>query len=192
MTEPTYLPLLNSIAVNECKGEALLSAWAATTKDKALADALRFVAIREGEHSLAFTKRMCELGHAVCEEKAYQVFKDFDALLACVKSDATDMQKIERLTSGTRVERRAEQSGDKKNQRDAFTRFFDDTTIDPQTGELLGRYIAEERDSGRRLRKEYDRVCSAGVQSSELAELRARVDALREEVARLRNVRNVA
>src|SRR5215467_5569064 len=100
MTEPTYLPLLNSIAVNECKGEALLSAWAATTKDKALGDALRFVAIREGEHSMAFTKRMCELGHAVCEETAFQVFKDFDKLVAFVKSDASDMQKIERLTAG--------------------------------------------------------------------------------------------
>ena len=29
---------------------------------------------------------------------------------------------------------------------------FDDTTIDIQTGELMGRYVAEERDTGRRLR----------------------------------------
>jgi len=29
---------------------------------------------------------------------------------------------------------------------------FGDTTIDIQTGALLGRYIAEERDSGRMLR----------------------------------------
>jgi len=186
MTEPTYLPLMNSIAVNECKGEALLSAWAATTKDKGLAAALKFVSIREGEHSLAFTKRMCELGHEVCEEKAYQVFKDFDKLLAFVKSDASDMQKIERLTAGRR-------EGDQaKDQKDVFTRFFDDTTIDPETGALLGRYIAEERDSGRRLRKEYDRVCGMSGQSSEMADLRARVDALREEVARLRNMRSVA
>ena len=35
---------------------------------------------------------------------------------------------------------------------DQFARFFEDTTIDPQTGELLGRYIAEERDTGRRPR----------------------------------------
>jgi len=188
MTEPTYLPLLNSIAVNECKGEALLSAWAATTKDKALADALRFVAIREGEHSMAFTKRMCELGHAVCEETAFQVFKDFDKLVAFVKSDASDMQKIERLTR-----REGEQQKEQpKEQKDVFTRFFDDTTIDPETGALLGRYIAEERDSGRRLRKEYDRVCGMSTQSTEIAELRARVDALREEVARLRSVRSVA
>jgi hypothetical protein len=185
MNEPTYLPLLNSIAVNECKGEALLSAWAAATHDKGLAAALKFVSIREGEHSLAFQKRMCELGHEICEEKAFQVFKDFDKLLAFVKSDASDMQKVERLT--------ARRDGDQaKEQKDVFTRFFDDTTIDPETGALLGRYIAEERDSGRRLRKEYDRVCGVSTQSSEIAELRARVDALREEVTRLRNMRSVA
>ena len=120
-----------------------------TTKDESLAQALRFVAIREGEHAMAFTKRMCELGHAVCEEKAYQVFKDFDGLVACVKSSISDAQKIERLQGRRGNEER----------KDPFTGFFNDTTIDPQTGELLGRYIAEERDSGRRLKAEYDRVC---------------------------------
>ena len=140
---------------------------------------------------MAFTKRMCELGHAVCEEKAFQVFKDFDKLLAFVASDATDVQKIERLTAGQR--READRPKDQpKDQKDVFTRFFDDTTIDPETGALLGRYIAEERDSGRRLRSEYDRVCGAATQSSDIAELRARVDALREEVARLRTMRSVA
>ena len=157
MNEPTYLPLLNSIAVNECKGQTLLDAWASTTKDESLAQTLRFVAIREGEHAMAFTKRMCELGHAVCEEKAYQVFKDFDGLLACVKSPISDAEKIERLQG-----RRGN-----SERKDPFTSFFNDTTIDPQTGELLGRYIAEERDSGRRLQAEYDRICgmskSAGI-----------------------------
>ncbi len=150
MSEPTYLPLLNSIAVNECKGQKLLDAWASTTKDESLATALRFVAIREGEHAMAFTKRMCELGHPVNEDTAYQVFKDFDGLVACVKSSMSDAQKIEKLQGGNRTE------GERK---DPFRGFFNDTTIDPQTGELLGRYIAEERDSGRRLKAEYDRVC---------------------------------
>ena len=52
MNEPTYLPLLNSIAVNEAKGQLLLDAWASTTKDESLAQALRFVAIREGDLSV--------------------------------------------------------------------------------------------------------------------------------------------
>ena len=56
MAEPTSLPLLNSIAVNEGKGEVLLNAWADATSDKALEEVLRFVAIREGEHAAAFAK----------------------------------------------------------------------------------------------------------------------------------------
>ena len=73
MGKPSYLPLLNSIAVNERKGEIFLSAWADTTEDADLEAALRFVAIREGEHAWAFTKRMCELGYGVSEEDAFQV-----------------------------------------------------------------------------------------------------------------------
>ncbi len=150
MADPTYLPLLNAIAVNEAKGEVLLNAWADATKDEALEQALRFVALREGEHHWAFAKRMSELGHAVCEEKAFQVFKDFDDLLAFVGSDASDAAKIARSDNG-----------EDSDGPDIFSSFFNDTTIDPQTGELLGRYIAEERDSGRRLKAEYDRICAA-------------------------------
>ncbi len=36
MKEPTYMPLLNSIAVNESKGEILLKAWADATPDAEL------------------------------------------------------------------------------------------------------------------------------------------------------------
>lgn len=182
MSEPTYLPLLNSIAVNECKGEALLSAWADATPDAELASVLRFVAIREGEHAAAFTKRMCELGHPVCEETAYQVFKDFDGLLACVKSNLSDAEKVSRLRGG-------QGSGDG---RDPFRGFFNDTTIDPQTGELLGRYIAEERDSGRRLQAQYDRVCGMGSNGAEMAELKACVAELQREIASLKQMRSVA
>jgi hypothetical protein len=186
MSEPTFLPLLNSIAVNECKGEALLSAWADATADQELESVLRFVAIREGEHAAAFTKRMCELGYPVCEDTAYQVFKNFDGLLSFVGSSASDVEKITRLRGDNSAE-----------QKDPFRGFFNDTTIDPQTGALLGRYIAEERDSGRRLKAQYDRICSAGTAAgtavgSEIAELRARVDELCEEIAALKGVRHVA
>ncbi len=190
MSEPSYLPLLNSIAVNECKGEALLKAWADATPDAQLAGVLRFVSIREGEHSWAFTKRMCELGYEVCEDTAYQVFKDFDGLLACLGSrEVSDADKIARFSGATG-------SG---QQSDPFAGFFADKTIDPETGELLGRYICEERDSGRRLQAEFDRICAdrtTGTDTSgllgEVQELKACIEALRNEVAELRNVRSAA
>ena len=184
MKEPTYMPLLNSIAVNESKGEILLKAWADATPDAELGAALNFVAIREGEHAWAFTKRMCEMGHPVCEETAIQFFKNFDEIVAFVKSDASDADKVARL------------SGDRSNDEsapDIFSKFFDDKTIDPVTGGLLGRYIAEERDSGRRLQAEYDRICASAPQAnSELRELQACVAELRDEVAELKKIRSVA
>ena len=52
----------------------------------------------------------------------------------------SDREKLEKLGYGR--DRQAP---------DIFTRFFDDMSIDIQTGELLGRYISEERDTVRRL-----------------------------------------
>jgi len=183
MNPPTFMPLLNSIAVNEAKGYQLLNTWANTAKDPQLKSALQFVAIREGEHAAAFTKRMCELGCAVDESSAYQVFKNFDEQLACAGSNITDAEKVAFLTGGERSE------GERK---DPFRGFFKDTTIDPQTGELLGRYIAEERDSGRRLRAEYDRVCAAATSKSpamdDIASLKASVMSLENELQQLRKM----
>ncbi|HUF20458.1 MAG TPA: hypothetical protein VMP00_06855 [Burkholderiales bacterium] len=182
MATPTFLPLLNSIAVNEAKGEILLRTWAEATQDATLEAALRFVAIREGEHAAAFTKRMCELGHAVDESTAYQVFKNFDELVACAGGDASDAEKVAMLTGNQNGEDRGES-------RDPFRGFFNDTTIDPQTGALLGRYICEERDSGRRLQAEYQRVCGAqnhAPASADLAEMRACIETLQAEVQSLK------
>jgi hypothetical protein len=54
---------------------------------------------------------------------------------------------------------------------------FEDTTIDIQTGALLGRYIAEERDSGRRLRACHQALkrADAGSVAGDIADLRERV-----------------
>jgi len=189
MGKPSYLPLLNTIAVNEKKGERFLSAWADATSDPDLEAVLRFVAIREGEHAWAFTKRMCELGYPVSEQDAYQVFEDFDALMDCVDSDAPDAEKV-RQVSGS-------QRGDGS---DPFGRLFEDITIDPETGALLGRYIAEERDSGRRLQAAYSAVLEksgsrndgsetdTAASASELADLRATLKALKKEVKALKRL----
>ncbi len=44
---------------------------------------------------------------------------------------------------------------------------FEDTSIDIQTGELLGRYIAEERDSGRLLRACYEQLRAAATDETD-------------------------
>ena len=103
----------------------------------------------------------------------------------CVCSDAPDAAKVAYLKG---------QGGDGA---DPFGRLFEDTTIDPDTGALLGRYIAEERDSGRRLQSAYDAVLAkAGPaeqngtagRSEELDELRATVKALKKEVKALKRL----
>lgn len=181
MGKPSYLPLLNTIAVNEKKGEIFLNAWADATSDPELEAALRFVAIREGEHAWAFTKRMCELGYEVSEADAFQVFKDFDGLLECVCSPASDADKVNYLNGLS--------GGGNGEGGDPFGSFFKDTSIDPETGALLGRYIAEERDSGRRLQAEYDRILDgAGDASAELDELRASIKSLKKQVKALKRL----
>lgn len=143
MAKPSYLGLLNAIAVGESTAEPYLLAWADTTKDKRLAKTLRFVAMREGEHGKAFAKRMLELGFEVRwpdNDRGAQT-------MALATSDKTDIAKF-----------RAFKLHKAPGKTDVFDSMFADKTIDPVTGALLGRYIAEERDSGRRLAAEYDRL----------------------------------
>ena len=90
-------------------------------------------------------------------------------------ADGRDAEKVPMWTGG---------NGGGEDAPDPFAGFFNDTTIDPETGALLGRYIAEERDSGRRLKAQYDRVCANGA-ADEVASLKAAIDDLQAEVARL-------
>ncbi len=143
-TKPTFLGLLNALAVAETAAEPLLITWAATTKDKRLAKTLRFVAMREGEHGKAFAKRMLELGYEVRWPDPTSADKNLD-LAASTKK--TDLQKF-----------RSFKLGKPSPKIDVFDNMFNDKTIDPITGGILGRYIAEERDSTRLLAAEYDRL----------------------------------
>lgn len=193
MSTLDYLTLLNAIAVNERQGARLFNAWAEVTADAQLAATLRFVAIREEEHAAAFTKRLCELGHAVNEAGAYQAFDDFEGLLACVRSDAPDADKVARV--------RRRKAGEDPA-RDPHRGFFSDHRIDPDTGALLGRFIAEERDSTRRLEAEYERIELAAAPripeavpehgGTDIDQLRACIDALRRDIAELKGARRVA
>ena len=175
--KPSYLGLLNTIVAGEARGYALYDAWAKATSDQELARALNTVAIREGEHAAVFTKRLCELGYAVIEKPA----ADFETRLAKVRSDCSDMEKFETVfgfgrASAEFVERQLRE-------------IFADTTIDPLTGALLGRFIAEEHDSRRRLQAQYDRVKGASTDDASLDEFSERLERIARTIRELKAMR---
>ena len=142
MTErPTYLPMLEAIANAERQGHEYYQAWYDHATDPDLKETMRIVATRELEHSLAFTKRIDELGFE-CQPAE---ILDFSKQIEIVTSDCSDYEKLQALE----LTDLADKILDPKN--DPFRRLFNDLTIDVQTGALLGRYIAEERDSARML-----------------------------------------
>lgn len=145
--KPSYLGLLNAIALNETRAYHYLEAWIATTSDPGVRDVLRTVASREGEHGMSFAKRIDELGFEV-REKDDQGLED--RVPVALSSDLSDLEKFERFGL---------------HELEKVLCYFDDVfkdhSIDIRTGELLGRYIAEEYDSCRLLRGCYDRLVGA-------------------------------
>ncbi len=135
---PSYLGLLNAIAVAETDAERYLLGWANVSDNPEVAAALRFVAMREGEHGKAFAKRMLELGYEV----RWPSTVDSDAKFAMACSTLSDHEKFKVFGLGR-----------KPGGPDVFDGMFQNKDLDPVTGGLLGRYIAEERDSGRILRR---------------------------------------
>jgi hypothetical protein len=166
--KPSYLGLLNAIAVAEAEAEGYLNAWADVTPYDDVRQVLRTVALREGEHGKAFAKRICELGFDVMPKQ------DDGAARRCEIASSTtigDAEKFQLLNVGQ------PSTGD-----DIFGAMFKDQTIDIQTGALLGRYIAEERDSARMLRSCCETVTARadnganGNSHDELAEIHSRLD----------------
>jgi hypothetical protein len=145
---PSYLDLLKRISVGESQAERVLDCWADATPNPAVRQVLKTIALREGEHGKAFAKRVCELGYEVTPVDS----GDAAAGMAIAGSrDLTDREKFEKLKVTSFFAADAP---------DPFTPMWADTTIDIQTGELLGRYIAEERDSLRLLRACYDSLAA--------------------------------
>jgi rubrerythrin len=170
--KPSYLGLLNAIAVGEGRAHSYLRAWADTTDDPEVRRVIETVAIREGEHALAFEKRICELGYSLRQSEDENLEKN----LALVTSDRSDLEKFEKLGL----------AGDSAGSgSDPFTKMFEDTTIDVQTGELLGRYIAEERDSGRLFRACYQKLRSSPPAPSRSPALAADVQKLRQQAGKI-------
>jgi hypothetical protein len=146
--KPSYLGLLNAIALGESEAEGYLGAWAAATGDDRVRKVISTVALREGEHGKAFAKRLDELGYSVLPRERVDVERRMGV---ATSGELSDREKFEHLGLGRPDDGRP----------DIFSRMFDDTTIDIQTGALLGRYIAEERDSTRLLRSCYEQLCAA-------------------------------
>ena len=119
--KPSYLGLLNAIAVNEAHAHRYLQVWIDTTTDPEVEAVLRTVAWREGEHGLSFGKRINELGFEVRPRDDLGIADR----LAVAASDRSDLEKMEYFGQ----DRLDEVLG-------AFDTIFSDHSIDIQTGEL--------------------------------------------------------
>jgi hypothetical protein len=178
--KPTYLGLLNGVSIAEGNAADYLEAWLERATDPDLCATLRTVAYREREHSLAFAKRINELGFEV---QPSDRIPDFSEQMDIVTSDCSDYEKAEALGLF--------EARDASGAPDIFSGFFNDTTIDIQTGALLGRYICEERDTARmiaacsaKLKAKHDGA-EGGVSDNRLAVLESKVDQVCDAVTQL-------
>src|SRR6478609_10858851 len=179
--KPSYLKLLNGISCAETRAFQYLSAWAEVTTDPDVRAVLHTVAAREGEHGMAFAKRINELGFEL------QPTEDpgFEERLAVASSrDKTDLEKLEAVGLLNYCPDPGEP--------DVFDNFFRDHTIDIQTGELLGRYIAEERDTIRLLQgcraQLAAKTCETAESPDRLAALEGKIDAACRAIDELRQI----
>ena len=179
--KPSYLGLLNAIAVAEAQAHEYLTVWADVTPSPDVRKVLLTVAAREGEHGMSFAKRINELGYEVrCNDDSNR-----QKALDLVRSDRSDRKKMERLKL---------HKLDTGDAPDIFDGFFKDHSIDIRTGELLGRYIAEERDTARLLRACWTQLrAAAGAPASDgapasLQAIEEKVDALCRAVDELRQI----
>jgi rubrerythrin len=147
--KPSYLGLLNALALAESAAFRYLSEWAAVTPDPDVRQVLLTVAAREGEHGMSFAKRLNELGY---ELRPRSDEREEFAMGVVRRTDCSDLEKMEALGL---------QKLDTGDEPDYFDGLFRDHSIDIRTGELLGRYIAEERDTARLLKKCWAQLCAA-------------------------------
>jgi rubrerythrin len=180
--KPSYLGLLNAISCAETRAHCYLTAWADVTPDPDVRGVLLTVAAREGEHGMAFAKRINELGFELqpTDDPGF----DDRMELACSR-DKSDLEKLEAIGLLDFCPAEGEP--------DVFDNFFRDHSIDIRTGELLGRYIAEERDSLRLvsgcasiLRSRSNATTTS--MSEQLAGLENKVDAVCRAVDELRQI----
>ena len=143
MQKPKYLSLLNAISNAESAAGIYLEAWADVTPNADLACTLRLVAARERSHGDVFCRRISELG---CELRRKVDPRNAEQLAKLSNPNISDLDKIPARGEGD-----SDPFGDTR-------RRIAEGEFDPMTANLLTWYIAEEMDSGRRLREAYDCV----------------------------------
>jgi len=141
LEKPTYLGLLNAISLAESAAGVYLEAWANVTPNEDLACTLRLVAARERSHGEVFCRRIAELGYTLMPKFNP---RDAEQLAKLSNPNISDLEKI--------GEPREEDADPFKEIR----RRISEGEFDAMTANLMTWYIAEEKDSGRRLREVYD------------------------------------
>lgn len=143
LQKPSYLGLLNAISLAESAAGVYLEAWADVTPHADLACTLRLVAARERSHGDVFCRRISELGF---ELRRKTDPRNAEQLAKLSNPKISDLDKIP-----ARSETEADPFADTR-------RRIAEGEFDPMTANLMTWYIAEEMDSGRRLREAYDCV----------------------------------
>jgi rubrerythrin len=178
--KPSYLKLLNGISCAETRAHQYLTAWAEVTTDPDVRAVLLTVAAREGEHGMAFAKRINELGFEVRPTTDPK----FAERMEIAGSDRSDLEKAEMIG--------LLEYASAPDEPDVFDNFFRDHSIDIQTGELLGRYIAEERDTLRLFKGCHAqlaaRACDTAESPDRLAALEGKIDAACRAIEDLRQI----
>ncbi len=142
-SKPKYLGTLNAIAVAEAEAGRYLRAWAGVTTNADLRRTLEFVAAREASHGEVFCRRINELGFAL------RTKDDPVAEERCRRYGSPDVPDIEKICDVPDLDS------------DPFASIEQqvaDGLYDPLTALLMRWYIAEERDSGARLRDAFAKV----------------------------------
>jgi hypothetical protein len=142
--KPSYLGLLNAISLAESAAGVYLEAWADATPIEDLACTLRLVAARERSHGDVFCRRLSELGYDLIKKTDP---RNLEQLAKYANPNISDLEKIPPRGEGGG----GEPFGDIKKR-------MADGEFDTMTCNLLTWYIAEEIDSGKRLREAYDCV----------------------------------
>jgi hypothetical protein len=146
--KPRYLGLLNAISLAESHAGIYLEAWANATSDEDLACTLRLVAARERSHGAVFCRRLYELGYDLRQKHDPE---DHARIARYANPKISDLEKLPKVR-------------DEKDPFGEIEQKMKEGFYDPMTCNLLGWYICEERDSGKRLRAAYDSVrAKAGV-----------------------------